>query len=368
MNEDALAAVASGFHSAAIGEHSFDQPLDAMIDLLGMRSGQLVAFGSQSLIPLNIMTRMEDEAAREFVAVDGGNPVVNSKVRSGMLHGELVVLDEADFDTAGDRARTPEFASWMDRHDIGYCCVSTLIRTPDTLVGIASLQSANGPALDKAGKRAFGQIATAARSAVVLREAIEGHGLKLLTPALECVGLAVFIYDIAGRIRAMTPSAEQLIARQNFGRIVAGRFVPRDPVSQSAFQDRLQRTIQCWATPHAEGTKPCVLRGADGAQIAVEFVPMPAVHDFAFAAAAMVILKVPTDRASRSAELATALFGFTPTERRIANLLLEGSSPQMIATVTNTSVGTIRNHIHRILSKAECTSQVQFLALMNKLI
>jgi len=31
-------------------------------------------------------------------------------------------------------------------------------------------------------------------------------------------------------------------------------------------------------------------------------------------------------------------------------------------------VGTIRNHIHRILSKAECTSQVQFLALMNKLI
>ncbi|WP_160677547.1 helix-turn-helix transcriptional regulator [Qipengyuania oceanensis] len=337
-----------------------------MTDLLGMRSGQLVAFGRDSLVPLNMMTRVGEDAAAEFVAIDGGNPAVNSKVHVGLQRPELMTLDEADFDTAGDRRRSPEFAGWMDRHDIGYCCVSTLIRTDATLVGLAAIQSANGPGLNDEGKRAFEHIAGAARSAVLLREAIEGQGLKLLTPALDSVGLAVAICDITGRIRAMTPSAENLVASQSFGRMVDGRFAPHDRIARTAFENGLSRTIQSWAIPFPAGLERCVLKSPDLNSVAVEFLRMPAEHAFSFSAAAMVVFKLPDkNRARRKAELATVLLGLTKTEREVAEKLLCGWSPGKISTAMGTSVGTVRNHVHRILQKADCRSQVELLALMS---
>ena len=368
LTDSSVLAAAGEFNRAALGEIGWSDALNGMTDLLGMRSGQLVAFGRDSLVPLNMMTRVGEDAAAEFVAIDGGNPAVNSKVRIGLQRPELITLDEADFDTAGDRRRSTEFAGWMDRHDIGYCCVSTLIRTSESLVGIAAIQSANGPGLDDEGKKAFGHIAASARSAVLLREAIEGQGLKLLTPALESVGLAVAICDITGRIRAMTPPAENLVASQKFGRIVDGRFAPHDRVARTAFENGLSRTIQSWAVPLPGGKERCVLKSTDLRSVAVEFLAMPAEHAFSFSAAAMVVFKLSDkNRARRKSELATMLLGLTKTEREIAEMLLNGWSPARISEATGTSVGTVRNHVHRILLKAECRSQVEFIALLSNM-
>ena len=56
----------------------------------------------------------------------------------------------------------------------------------------------------------------------------------------------------------------------------------------------------------------------------------------------------------------------TTAETTVAERLLNGRSPQDIAADTGTSVGTVRNHVHRILSKAHCKSQVELLALLRR--
>lgn len=365
LTDESVSGVGKAFSRAATGEVGWDHALNAMIDLLGMRSGQLVAFGRDSLMPLNMMTRMTDECPNEFLAIDGGNPAVNSKVREGFKRPELTVLDENDYDTAGDRRKTPEFGAWMDRHDIGYCCVSTLVRTPDTLVGLASLQSAAGPPLDEPGKRAFASIAAAARNAVILREAIEEHGLKLAIPSLESARLAAMIVDLSGRVRAMTPSAEAIISAQRFGHVRDGRFVPYRPEDRFRFDRQVRQVLQSWARP-APVSGPCVLTSREGERLAVEMMPMPPEHSFQFSAAALIILKPRRTIATRRAALAAAMFGLTQAETRVTELMLDGLSPAEIALRTGASVGTVRNHVHRILSKADCRSQLSYIALLAR--
>lgn len=364
LTEKSILKVGDEFSRAAMGEGSWELALNTMSDVLGMRSGQLVAFGKDSLIPLNVMTRKTAEASSEFVEIDGGNPAVNSKVRIGFARPELTVLDEADYDTAGDRIRNPEFASWMDRHDIGYCCVSTLVRTPDTLVGLASLQSADGAALNDEGKRAFGTIATAARNAVLLREAIEDQGLKLVVPALEAARNAALIVDVSGKVKAMTPSAELIVSAQRFGRILGERFVPHNANERVHFEARLRFALQAWSIPQITDGRPCILSSRDGERIVVEFLPMPPEHSFNFSAAALVIFKRRGNNSAKRASVAASLFGLTHAETRVTQCMLDGMTPAEIAVRTGASVGTVRNHVHRILSKAGCHSQTSFVALL----
>lgn len=364
-NEQRLVDAADRFRDAATGITTWEEALNGFADATGTRTGQLIAIGRDSLVPLNIMTRMPDESAREFLEVGGGSPEVNSRVRIGGAAPEMKFLDQADFDVEGDRRRSPEFGEWIDRYDIGYTCITTLVKQPDMLIGFAALRSKAQGWMRDEEKRAFMTLAGHARASVNLALAVEGQQAKSVAAAVECMSMVTLIFDGAGRLIAMSPKGESAVSSGWLGRLVDGVFAPHKTHERDRFNSRLSQAILARHIPAIAPPRPTVITTPDGERLIAEFVPLPNDSGFRFSATVMVVLRgLRGGSGRRTSQVARELFGLTDAEEQVASGLLRGQSPSEIAVATGRTVGTVRNHVHRILSKSACTSQVEFLGLM----
>ena len=364
--EDNLAKAAEGLRNAAIGQESWQSAIGGLADALDSRTGQLIAIGRDALVPLNIMTNMPPEAASEFDAFDGGSPLVNSRVRAGLASPEMQFLDEADFDRADDIMRTPEFGEWIDRYEIGYTAITTLLREKDALVGLAVFRSSSQQAMDQEEKRGFMTLAAHLRAAVVLNQTMEKRTVPLFAAGFESLKIAALVCDLQGNVTLATSSAEQIIGLGTFARLTNGKFIPWRARDRDRFDAAIARALTSRVNVAVRPPAPIALTAADGSKLVVEIVPLSDEAGFTFAAAALVILSLPNQGVGRLAQIAREVYDLTPAETEIVALLLGGSSPQDIAWQRRSTVGTVRNHVHRILSKAGCASQVELLAAVNR--
>lgn len=366
-NEGRIAVAADMFRSAATGAARWEDALNCFADATGTRTGQLIALGRDSLVPLNIMTRMPDEAAVEFLEFGGGSPEVNSRVRIGSTAPEMQFFDQADFDVEGDRARSPEFGEWIDRYGIGYTCITTLVRQSDMLIGFAALRSTKQGEMRDEEKRAFMTLAGHARGAVNLAISIEGQQAKSIASSFEHMAQATLVFDGAGKLLTMSADAERMMADGRLGRMASGTFSPHFTPERARFNARLRQAIIARVDPTVPPPLPAALTALDNEAVLAEFVPLPQDSGFTFTAAVMVMLRSLRRKvAPRAARIARELFGLTDAEEQVASHLLCGKTPNDIAAATGRTVGTVRNHVHRILSKSHCTSQVEFLALVGR--
>lgn len=60
--------------------------------------------------------------------------------------------------------------------------------------------------------------------------------------------------------------------------------------------------------------------------------------------------------------LLAALFGFTPTEARVALLLAQGWDAAEIAIALEVQVNTVRSHVKQLLAKSDTRRQAEFVA------
>lgn len=364
-NEQRLAAAADRFRDAATGTASWEEALNGFADATGTRTGQLIALGRDSLVPLNIMTRMPDESVREFLELGGGSPDINSRVRLGAAAPEMKFLDQDDFDVAGDRLRSPEFGEWIDRYDIGYTCITTLVKQPDMLIGFAALRSKAQGWMRDEEKRAFMTLAGHARASVNLAMAVEGQQAKSVAAAVECMSMATLVFDGASRLIAMSPKGESAVSSGRLGRLVDGALALHKTLERDRFNRGLRQAILARLGPAVAPPRPTSITTVEGERLIAEFVPLPQDSGFTFTAAVMVVLRgLRGESALQTGQIARELFGLTDAEEQVASFLLRGRSPSEIAAATGRTVGTVRNHVHRILSKSDCTSQVEFLGLM----
>lgn len=364
LSEARLGATAECFRQAALGCASWEIAVDAYASTLDLAHGQLIAFGRDSLVALNIST---GDALTELEAFGGHAPDVNSRVRIGIKAPELSFLDERDFTTEADGRANGEYGDWLQRHSVGYSCVTPLLRNDGMLVGLAALRKSFQDEMNDEEKRGFMAIAAEVRSAVTLAMAVEGQQANSIAASLENMAMATLIFDAAGRLLAMSPRAEREMATGRIGRLANGTFAPHHAHERDRFSVRLGQAILSRREPAIPPPFPAPITALDEERLVAEFVPMPLDTGFRFTAAVMVVLRgLRGETEQRSGRIARELFGLTDAEELVASFLLRGRAPAEIAAATGRTVGTVRNHVHRILSKSDCTSQVEFLALMAR--
>lgn len=61
-------------------------------------------------------------------------------------------------------------------------------------------------------------------------------------------------------------------------------------------------------------------------------------------------------------------YSLTPRESEIVEYLLQGHPPSLIATTMGVSVGTIRNHKHRLYNKLDITTERELFCMFFDLI
>lgn len=366
LNEGELAKSAGSFQAAALGQMTWEAALHDFADALRAPHGQLVALGRAGLPAINITTRISPDDLAELDAIGGHAPEINSRVRTGLNAPEMQFFDEAHFTTERDFSAFPAYGDWMQRHAVGYSCITNLLRDKDMLVGMATLRARSQGPMNDEEKRGFMTLAAHARSAVVLSMTFEQQRAKALAAAFESTSVAAVICDLQGNVSAMTPGAERLLAGDRFARVSGRRLVPCRPEARGRFHAKLAAALRSRIRVDTAPPTPMALTAPDGERLIVEFAPLPYEAGFTYSAAVMVILRSGGRPVETRTAIARELFGLTATEQQVASFLLLGRSPADIAEATGRTVGTVRNHVHRILSKSDCTSQVEFLALMAR--
>ena len=348
---------------AGVGQAGWEAALDSVARVTGSMGAQLIGLGRDALIPFNLMTGVPPEAVADFEAAGGGDPRVNSRVRVGSRSDELVVLDEAAFTTEADMRRHPDYANWIHTYDMHHTCLTTLVKGPDSLVGLALLRGRRHGHIDDEAKRAFARLAGRARSAVRTQIALQDQSMLLAAGMMEAMGATVFICDDHGRVRAMTPSAEALLAAGDFLRLRSGTLTAAREADQAGLGALIAAAAGKLETPRS---LTAVRQSTGDDVLLLEAAPLPPGHGPRLGARVLVIALAPTSDEARLAEAARALYGLSAAESAVAAQLALGRNPAVIAHGRSVSIGTVRSQVRRILEKAGAASQLEFAALLAR--
>jgi DNA-binding CsgD family transcriptional regulator len=364
VSEAAVAATIESFQSAALGG-SWMAALENLAAATHSHVGELIGLGDNAAVPFNWMSGLPPEAIPEFVLAGGGDIRVNSRVRVGGRAAELEVLDETSFTTAEDCRRNPDYAAWIHKYEIENVCLSPLLRQDDMLVGLAVVRSRRLGLYDDQEKRAYAAIAAHARAAVRTQMAIESQSLGLVHSLLDAMSAAAFVCDGSGRIRAMSPRGEALLAGGRWLKVARGRLTTRNDAYGRRFDYGLAAASGMDLTAPHRPPDAMVLRDDQGGDyLHLEFTAIPGEHR-RFGLSAMVIARTMRQETRRTAELARQLFNQTPAEAMVAAHLAAGRGPQSIAEETGKSIGTIRTQIRSIFDKAGVQSQLELVAALT---
>ena len=354
--------VADLFQDAALGAGDWNQALAGLAYVAGGFCGELIGLGEAAAVPFNWMSGLPAEAATEFMAAGGGDPRINSRVRAGLRAAELEILDESAFTTEEDARRHPAYGDWLERYDIGDVCLTPLLRRDDMLIGLAFARSGRQGPVASREKRIFAALAPYARSAVRVQMAMEAEGRGLLSNLLDALSVHAVLCDADGRVKAMSPPAEALVANGGHLRVKGGRLQAARPADAIALQSALADAAgagQALATP----ARPIVLRDATGgAPLLLEVTHVPGRRVQQFGAAVLVVARPCGQSTTPIGERAQALLGLTHAETAVAAQMAAGAGPQAIAERTGVSTGTVRTHIRNLFAKAGVRSQVELLA------
>ena len=318
MTEEDVAEVVASFQAAGLGEISWLTALEELARLTGSMGGELIGLGDRAAVPFNWMTGVASEAAVEFVAAGGGCPRVNSRVRIGMAAPELAVLDESAFTSAEDATRFPAYGEWLRRHDLGFICLSPLLRQDRLLVGLALMRNEAQGNVTAEQRRAFGVVAPHVRAAVRTQMAIDDRGLGLASNLLDALSSALFVCDGQGRVLSLSPAAEAIVLAGGPLRMTRGVLAAARETETTILRAAIaQAAAGCGSIrPPA---RPVVVRDADGNRPAlVEVCAAPGEYALRFGSAALVSVRNPGPDEGRLADAARALFRLTPAEALVA--------------------------------------------------
>lgn len=358
-----VAAVVEQFREAGVGQGAWVTALDGLARITGSMGAQLVGLGGEALVPFNMMTGVPEETADAFVAVGGGDPAINSRVRVGMRAAELEVLDESAFTTAADMERNSAYAEWIHDYHMHFACLTCLVKGPDELAGLAILRNERNGNVDAEERRVFAEIARHARSAVRTQLALEAQGAQLLAGAMDAVRAVAFFCDGFGRVRGMTSSAETMVAAGDVLRLAGGVLT----TACEADRRRLETAIAHVAHADSSSFTVAARRLQADERLLVEVAPLPGSAASGLGSRVLVIVHGGRPDEHRVAGAVRSLFELSHGEAAVAAMLASGRTPPSIAQARGVAIGTIRAQVRRVYEKMGVSSQLELTAKIPKL-
>ncbi len=369
--ELALDHAVVAFQDAALFDTGWEDALAAMAGLTGSQTGQLCGFNDRG-VSFNWFSEFDPQAVSELASVGADDPRINSRIRIGLAAPLLSVLDEPHFDTEADRRRHAAYDDYLTRWDVPFICVTNLVKSRDIHVGLSVNRRHRDGVITVEQKALFAVLAHHVRAAILMRQRLGQQAALLATGALDQMGMAALACDPEGRVVAMTPAAEALVAREGHIQVRQGRLWartrPPDALTTALSWTGARPSHgasgpgapgQAMILTDANGEDP---RLADVVRLEPDRIPFPG------SVSALVIVRDGGEAATqRVVEAAGRLFDLTPMERTVAGRMLNGQVPEAIAAALNQSIGTVRTHVRNLYGKTGADSQLAFLARLNAL-
>jgi DNA-binding CsgD family transcriptional regulator len=357
-----LLDLADSFMAAALDQHGWIDALQALAEVTRSSHAQLIGLGSAATVPFNFVTDLDEAPLREFVAIDGGNPDINYRVRASIADDELTLRTEEDYAAMRPLLRSDTYVDYAYHHDIPYGCQTKLIDTSAGMIGFALLRGARDGKADARVRNIFTAIAPHVRSAVRTQIALEESGPALLAGALDKAGTAVFVLQGDGRIMAMTGMAEIALSRGLLG-VVRGRLEARD----AGDTVRLHQALARHATGAPLPLETVLLPGPDRARpVLLDLVRAArSSGSFGFRPHVLAILRGAGRWHARAPAVLTTLYRLSPGEADVALRLAEGVSRSAIAEARGSSLATVRAQLKSIFAKVGVEREAELIVRLR---
>jgi DNA-binding CsgD family transcriptional regulator len=362
-DEDWL-SIADSFQAAAVAGEGWYGALADFAKATGSQHGQLVCMADDH-DSLNLLTDVDPELPRAFLAAGGTDPGVNPRRRAGLARPPLTIISESDFITPDAVRRDVHYQEFAVPWDVPYICLTTLEQRKGLLVGLAVIRNRRQGHIDDAGKRLFASLAPHVRAAVRTSLALGEHRSALLTDTFGNLSTPAFVCDAAGGVKRLTAAAEALCASGGALTLRQGKLGAQRVADDAA----LAAAIHAAASPRAgAAAQSLVVRGAkpDSALLTLDVQPLPRQRlVLRFEARVLVVVRMPANDDQRRTTVLRENFGLTPAEIEIALALARGMKAEAIAHARSVSVGTVRVQIKSLLAKAGVNRQVELVARLN---
>jgi DNA-binding CsgD family transcriptional regulator len=353
-----IAGTGALFTAAALGETSWLTALAALASATGSARGQLIGIGGPSAIPFNWVNDIPDSAFEEFVAIDGGSPEVSPRVGASRLARPGEIVGDQEYAALSGANGHDVYTDYCARWDMPFGCQTTLIQRPDLLIGLALLRTESDGATTEDQMAIFGEIAPSVEVAVRLGIALEGQGTRLLTGALEQMSMAAILFDGAGRVQAMTPAADALLAINGSLDVRDGQLTARTDPDTHLIEGLLSKLLVI-ENQTAEARRGSVLVGRDdpaGEALIVEGHALARREwTFGFMPQAIMMLKPASISKSQEPTLSAR-------ERECLSLLAAGLRPDAIADRLHVAKVTVDMHLSNARRRLGANTMIEAVA------
>ncbi len=284
----------------------------------------------------------------------------NARVRL-LAIGESRFLTDLDGFTPEELASDPFYNEFLRPRGLGWC-VGTVIRLASGASFVFSVEKAfeKGPVSPEA-VQTLNRLRPHLARAAALSASIGRERAKTVVATLQAIGIPAAVLTTSGR---------PIVANQHFLNCAPSVTVSlgnqvsfADPKAQMEFGEALA----------AFDSKSLTERGRSIVVPRVGKNPMLIGHLAPFARAATDIFNDGTsillithlvEQTAPDPRLLVNLFDLTPTEARVASLLVEGKSVKAIARMQGVAANTVRMQLKSVFSKTGVHRQAQLVSLL----
>jgi DNA-binding CsgD family transcriptional regulator len=359
-------ATIDAFHSAALGEQSWEVALTGFAAATGSRSAQLVGHNSDGSVALNAWTNIDPAMSTVYAEKVTINPRLKIADRIPILD----VVSDMDFITPAQIRRDPFYQEYLHPFDVPFFCMTPLEKSDGIIIGLCALRSQREGQISREQREIFARLAPHVRGAVRMHLALQGHETAVVMGTMEALTIPVFACDRFGRVKSLTQAAEVLVRSNRGLRLKSGQLGAHEPAAAKALGDAIEAAAVGLARvgPPTMGT--VIIRGRDFtcSPLVLDVYPLPmrAARLF-FEPQVLVVARGPKGSAARRAAVLQAMYALTSAEIQIAQHLAEGQSADLIAARRGVAIGTVRAQIKTIMAKVGVRRQVELVVRLTEL-
>jgi len=189
--------------------------------------------------------------------------------------------------------------------------------------------------------------------------------------SLAQLGYAVIALDDDRRIINYSPPAKAFFDERDGIRVHDNRIEATDADQDMQLQRMIDAASQPWGNPHYAAHTLHLSRSSFARPLHVVVLPFPSQLAPGLLeedrTQVLVFLADPASRYASRGQVLRRLFGLTPTEARLADVLLQGLDVNETAEKMRITPGTVRYHLKQIFSKTGAPRQSELIRLMVSL-
>ncbi len=366
-----LSSLLETLYAAPLEPQKWQSFLDQLSTMTNISSGYLVAShpteGNRILAGggLNFDPEIFHLYNEHYGANDPYRAPLIAKQKVGLIPGEELV-DHATL------VKSELYNEVLSRFDLEYMNMLSCYCS-DVHADVLSLWRSpkHGP-MDPASSHLLVTLLPHVQTALRLRTKVIDCNVSNLfsETALDAMSIAAFLVTGKGRVRHMNRLAATYLESRDGLLLQGGRVTAKDLHEAAQLE-----SLIAGATSSGRNGSEAVPGGAIklsrlGAQssLQVTVLPVPEQNQIAGSeSSALILVSDPSSSPRPRTALMRQLYGLTPAEARVANLLLEGIEAREAAEQLAITLETCRFHIKRVMAKTGTRRQTELMRLMLSL-